>query len=100
MYCSNCGREGKEGELFCAGCGAPKGQKTVLQTPQSVPVQQVQPVNVLPMPAKKKMPTWLTVLLIIGVTLLVIIGGIILFFWFLFASISNYEEPIYEQTDY
>ena len=54
---------------------------------QSVPVQQVQPVNVLPMPAKKKMPTWLTVLLIIGVTLLVILGGIILFFWFLFASI-------------
>lgn len=99
MYCSNCGREGKEGELFCAGCGAPKGQKVVSPTPQNVPVQQVQPTNASPVQPKRKMPTWLTVLLIIGITFLVIVVGFVLFIWFLFASVSNYEEPIYEQTE-
>lgn len=100
MFCINCGREGKEGELFCAGCGAPKGQQTVSQAPQSVPVQPVQNVNVAPVPQKKKMPTWLTVLLIIGVTLLLIVGGFVLLLGLLFANISNtYEETIYEQTD-
>lgn len=105
MFCSNCGREGKEGELFCAGCGAPKGKNAHVQQNviQQSPVQPVvsQPVNVQPeQPKKKKMPTWLVVLLIIGITFLVLIVGFIGLICFVVFSVSEYETPIYEQTDY
>lgn len=26
MYCSNCGKEWKENDKFCGGCGSPRGE--------------------------------------------------------------------------
>ena len=57
MYCSSCGSLIKEGQSFCANCGAPVAQAVVQGTPvvQAQPVAQpvVQAQPVAPAPAKK-----------------------------------------------
>ncbi len=100
MFCSNCGREGKEGELFCGGCGLPKGQNVVVQPVQTVSNQPIQNMPVQPVqPTKKKMPTWAKVLIIVGSVLLAFVLCVVGLFTLLIVSFSNYEEEIYAQTD-
>ncbi len=93
MFCNKCGKEGREGELFCWACGAPKGENAFQQ-----PVIQV-PVNNNSVPEqKKKMPTWLTILLIIGGTLSVGIVVFVAFCFFVVLNVNTTTAEYYEQT--
>ncbi len=94
MFCNKCGKEGREGELFCWSCGASKGENAFQQPVMQVPVNNQNPVQ------KKKMPVWLIVLLIIGGTILVgIVGFVVLCFGIVF-TVKDQFPDYYEQTSY
>lgn len=98
MFCSNCGKEYKEGELFCGGCGIKIEQTTPVVEEQLVDNGNVVVQNVPPM--KKGMPTWLVILLIIIVTLFILGAIFVVFFAILFGMVSelDFDDFYYEQT--
>lgn len=97
MYCSNCGKEWKAGDVFCGGCGKAKDQDQ-----SSNIAEEVQPiVQSLQQPVVKKkgLPVWAIVLIVFGAIGLVAVLGVILFGFVIFNTISETETYIYEQTE-
>lgn len=94
MYCINCGREWKDGELYCGSCGAIRSNQTNPSQGNVVVRNTIQ--------TKKGLPTWAIILMVIGGVILAgIIGFALLFVVFLAIDISSYDyyETIYEQTE-
>ena len=97
MYCSNCGKEWKDGDIFCGGCG-----KSREQIQHEEVDQKVQTINQSQLPhqvAKKKgLPVWAIILIILGS--LAIVGVVVVLFLSLFFVnvINENESYIYEQT--
>ena len=98
MFCSNCGKECREGEIFCGGCGSKIEPKTPSVVQQPV-VNNVVTPEVPPM--KKGMPTWLVVLLIIIATIFILGIIFVAFFVILIGMFSDldFDDYYYEQTD-
>ena len=93
MFCSNCGKECREGEIFCGGCGSKIEPKTPSVVQQPVVNNAVTP-EVPPM--KKGMPTWLVVLLIIIATIFIL--GIIFVAFFVIFNDCQRRKSL-SQTD-
>lgn len=97
MYCSNCGKEWKDGDIFCGGCGKSREQiqyEEVDQKVQTITQSQL-PHQVT---KKKGLPVWAIILIILGS--LAIVGVVVVLFLSLFFVnvINENESYIYEQT--
>lgn len=89
MYCSNCGKEWKDNDKYCGGCGTPRGKVNsdvkVLPVTNNTAVSSVQPVT----PDKKGMPAWGIVLIIVLAVLGIGFVGLIALFTVLFTVVSD-----------
>lgn len=92
MYCSNCGKEWKENDVFCGGCGKARETENV---------ESVQYIATGPQPLlneKKGLPIWLVILIIIGGIILLGIIGLILLGLVSFNFLNETNDIIIEQT--
>lgn len=92
MFCTKCGKEIKEGQKFCTGCGAPVQAVKPPQAPTAPALEQpaqqpTAPVAVEQKPAKQPKPPkqkgkgGRVAAIVVGVIALVLIAAL-LFFWF------------------
>lgn len=92
MYCINCGREWKDGEVYCGSCGALRSSQIVNQN--------VNNVNSSVPQTKKGLPTWAIILIIVGGVILVGIIGLLLLVFFIFVAIDSASfDSVYGQTE-
>jgi hypothetical protein len=81
MFCTKCGKEYKDGQLFCTGCGAKLGDVPIAPTPQqSAPIpQQPTPASQQPAPHKKKLPFIIGGIIVVVILIACGIGAAVLF---------------------
>lgn len=92
MYCTNCGREWKDGEIYCGSCGALRSSQAVNQEVNNVTTSVPQ--------AKKGLPTWAIVLIVVGGFILAGVIGLLFLMFFIFVAIDSVSfDDIYEQTE-
>ena len=66
MYCSNCGKENADSDLFCTGCGSSlKGNSSTTESLNNIVIEQ----NAPPKSKKKK---WICIVAIIAVIIVII----------------------------
>ena len=66
MYCSNCGKENADSDLFCTGCGSSlKGNSSTTESSNNIVIEQ----NAPPKSKKKK---WICIVAIIAVIIVII----------------------------
>lgn len=103
MFCKKCGKQVKDGAVFCTYCGTkimPVGQSQsgVEETPKIQPIQYTQPPVSVQMPEKHSASSnksFVIPIVIAAVSILVVVGGI---FFVLRSNSKIDEELVVEDT--
>ena len=103
MFCPNCGKELRDGDLFCTGCGTRVSSQ---QPAPDEPIYQEQPVyeesfyeGAAPAP-QKRLPVWALILIIIGGIAVVAAIVLALFLFVLKGKVNSQPLPTEADTEY